>query len=157
VSTRGWTIGVSGHLARHLRGRIDYVSAEAAWMSPDRAAALWAAIPQAARPYAGRVHDVQATVDADVPTTSTRLTVAYRLDSAFSGTSPEAGGSRPGNRFSVVLRQGLPYRPMTGGSLQVFLALRTLLHDAGAAASFYDELLTVSPPVRLTVGLQMGF
>jgi hypothetical protein len=144
-------------LARHLRGRIDYVSAVAAWMSPDQAAALWAAIPQTARPFAGRVRDLQATVDADLPATSTRLTVAYRLDSAFSATTPEVAGSRPGNRFSVVLRQGLPYRPMTGGSLQVFVALRTLLHDPSAAASFYDELLTVSPPVRLTVGLQMGF
>jgi len=156
VFTRGWTLGLSGHLARHVRGRIDYASAAAAWMSPERAAALWAAMPQAARPFAGRLHDVQATVDADLPATSTRVTVAYRLDTAFSGSSPDATGSRPGNRFSVVLRQALPCR-MTGGSLQVFVALRTLLHDNASAVSFYDELLTVSPPVRLTVGLQMGF
>jgi hypothetical protein len=37
------------------------------------------------------------------------------------------------------------------------LAVRNLFKDLSEAASFYDELLTVAPPVRIMGGIQMKF
>ena len=62
-----------------------------------------------------------------------------------------------GGRFNFELRQALPYQPLRGGRLNVLFALRTLHRDIDDPGSFYDELLTVKPPLRVTGGLQVGF
>lgn len=55
------------------------------------------------------------------------------------------------------MTQRLPYRPLGAGSLNLIVALRTLLRDSDERSSFYDELLTVAAPMRLTCGLQVQF
>jgi hypothetical protein len=46
---------------------------------------------------------------------------------------------------------------MPGSEVNLLVAARTLLHDANDEGSFYDELLTVSPPLQVTCGIQMRF
>jgi hypothetical protein len=57
----------------------------------------------------------------------------------------------------VEVRQQLPYQPLRNGTLNLLFAVRTLLHDQGEYGSYYDELLTVKPPLRLTGGVQVQF
>jgi hypothetical protein len=60
-------------------------------------------------------------------------------------------------RFDLRLHQALPYQPIRGASLEVLVAVRTLFRELGRGGSFYDELLTVSPPLRLMGGVQVRF
>ena len=60
-------------------------------------------------------------------------------------------------RFNVEIRQQLPYRPLGGGDLNLVVSARTLLRDLGPDGSYYDELMTLAPPLRITCGIQMRF
>jgi hypothetical protein len=80
----------------------------------------------------------------------------YRASNAFS-TGSSAGMPLPGSRFDLHVRQALPYRPLQSSSLELVFAIRNLFHDGRADASWYDELLTVGPPVRLMGGIRLRF
>ena len=55
-----------------------------------------------------RIHDVTARVESVVEPTSTRLFVIYKLNSAFSGSGPDAVTPSAGVRFDVQVNQALP-------------------------------------------------
>jgi hypothetical protein len=98
---------------------------------------------------------VTATLDASMNRDRTRVSVVYRTNTAFS----QADGLHPsfGGRFDVQLHQALPYRPLPDSQLELMFAVRTLFRDPQAGSSRYDELLTVSPPLRLIGGIQVRF
>jgi hypothetical protein len=100
------------------------------------------------------VHDLVVDLEASIRS-ATRLTVLYRVNSAFSRSGERR--PRPGGRFDIELHQGLPYQPGAGSQLELIFAIRTLFRDARDRASFYDELLTVRPPLRLMGGIQLRF
>jgi hypothetical protein len=95
-------------------------------------------------------------VDVDIPESDTRVSVAYRVNSAFSraglGVQPGLGA-----RFDMQINQALPFQPVRGGRLEVLVAVSNLLRDLRQAGSLYDELLTVSPPLRFLGGVQIRF
>ena len=68
-------------------------------------------------------------------------------------------GSNPalGRRFAVQIHQVLPYQPMRDGRLEAVFSIRTLFRDLDSGRPFYDELLTVAPPLRLMGGVQVKF
>jgi hypothetical protein len=37
------------------------------------------------------------------------------------------------------------------------IGARTLLGDGGTGRGFYDDLVTIDPPLRVTCGIQMRF
>ena len=41
--------------------------------------------------------------------------------------------------------------------LNLLVSARTLLRDLGEEAAYFDDLLTIDPPLSLTFGLQMRF
>lgn len=55
------------------------------------------------------------------------------------------------------MRQELPYRFTKNGRVELLFAVRNLFRDVRGEASWYDELLTVGPPVRLMGGIQLRF
>jgi hypothetical protein len=57
----------------------------------------------------------------------------------------------------VQIRQALPYQPTRGGRLELIFSIRNLFRDLRGEASFYDELLTVKPPLRVMGGIQVRF
>jgi hypothetical protein len=81
--------------------------------------------------------------------------VALRVNSAFSRQDARVPGV--GARFAIEVRQHLPGRVFGRGELNLLMSARTLLRQMDTDSGFYDELLTVAPPVRLTCGLQMRF
>ncbi len=95
-------------------------------------------------------------VPAVATRTATRVALAYRLNTHLL-RSDRADRPAAGGRFNLEVRQELPYQPIRGGRLELVLGVRTLFGALVDQASFYDELLTVAPPVRLSCGLQMRF
>lgn len=155
VRVDGWGLGLAGALAPHVRGTVDYAVTRAAWtpMGDRRALATYAR--SAARQDLERGHDLTSSLEATLPSTATTLTMAVRLNGGFS--HGPAGRALFGGRFAMEVRQALPFRPLDRSMLHLVVAARTLLSDLDAVGGFYDDLLTLAPPLRLTCGIQMRF
>lgn len=156
ASLRGWAVGVMHAITPHVQGRVDYTFVAAEW-TPSTGAdrrALRTFAPQAMRQPREQVHDVSASVDAEVPQTATRFVFLYKVNSGFVGTP---AGLQTGNgRFDMQLRQGLPF--MGGiGDWEMLLGVRSLFRPSLDDRSIYDELLVVRAPKRLIGGLQVRF
>jgi hypothetical protein len=156
ASLQGWAVGVVHHVAPHVRGRIDYTFISAEW-TPSTGAdrrALLAFAPQAMREPTEQMHDVSASIDAELPQTATRFVFLYKVNSSFADSParlPAASG-----RFDMQLRQGLPF--MGGlGNWEMLLGVRSLFRPTLDDRSMYDELLVVRAPTQLIGGLQVRF
>jgi hypothetical protein len=110
--------------------------------------------PSVARRGTETAHDVTTSLQATVPMTATHVTIAYRFNSRFAGSSRDAA---PSGRYNIEVAQQLPFQPIGRGELNLLLSARTLLRELGENAAYYDELLTLDPPLRITCGLQMRF
>jgi hypothetical protein len=153
----GWMMKAEGALSSRLSGSIEYALADAEWtpsMTGLRRAR--AAAPSAVRAGRERTHDLLTSVEMDIPESDTRVSVAYRLNSAFSrpGLSATPG---LGARFDMQINQALPFQPVRGGRLEVLVAVSNLLRDLRQPGSMYDELLTIAPPLRILGGVQIRF
>ena len=155
VAVRGLAVALSGHLFDSITGRLTYTRTQAVWTSLD-GHLLAAAVPSLQRDGVEWGHDLTTEIDAVVPMTSTHVSVAYRLSDLFAGEAL-APGPGTGGRFNVEVRQQLPYMPLSGSEVNLLVAARTLLRDVHGEASFYDELLTVAPPLQVLCGIQMRF
>ena len=155
VSISGWAAGLSGQWFGALTGTVEYSRLGASWTGLGRTRGLRRAAPSVVRDSFEWLDDVTATLQARMNRDRTRISVVYRTNSAFSqadGSLPEFGG-----RFDVQFHQALPYRPLPDSQLELMFAVRTLFRDPQAGSSRYDELLTVSPPLRLIGGIQVRF
>jgi len=157
VHVDGWSVGLGGHFIGLLSGSIDYAFARGDWTSEEVSRVVQWLAPSTIRRGEETLQDVTTSLFATIPRTSTQVSVTYRLNTAFSG--PSRSSRLPGldGRFNVEVRQELPYQPLKGGRLEVVFAARNLLRDAAEGGSHYDELLTVSPPLRLLGGVQVRF
>jgi Carboxypeptidase regulatory-like domain/TonB dependent receptor len=156
ASMRGWAVGVVHDVTPHVRGRVDYTFLSAEWTSSTGAdrRALRTFAPQALRAPNEQIHDVSASLDAEVPQTATRFVLLYKVNTGFVGAP---AGIQPANgRFDLQLRQGLPF--MGGmGDWEMLLGVRSLFRPTLDDRSIYDELLVVRAPKRLIGGLQVRF
>lgn len=156
AAIHGWSAGVTHDIAPHVRGRVDYTVALARW---DRstgadARALRTSAPQAIRAPRERIHDVSASVDAEVPQTATRFLLLYKVNTGFAGSVD--GLQTAAGRFDVQLRQGLPF--IDGlGDWEMLVGVRSLFRPSLDERSLYDELLVVRAPKRVIGGLQVRF
>jgi hypothetical protein len=155
VDLVGWSMGIGGQFSEHVSGRIEYSRVTSSWENSRRTRALRAAAPSTLRPEIERVQDVTATLDANVPNLDTRVSLVFRTSNAFS--TPGASIPVPSSRFDLQVRQPLPFRPTTNSRVDLLFSIRNLFRDARGEASWYDELLTVGPPVRMMGGIQVRF
>lgn len=161
----GWGVRLASPTARRLRGSIDYTVTRARWSSTRDEAAIerWA---PAVRRDREEIHDVTTAFETDIPETSTRVHVIYKVNSAYTRSEIRWTGApggdvvldRPGlgTRFDVQVNQALPFLPF-GSQWEVLVGVRNLFREPGGAASIYDELLVVRPPKRLVGGVQVKF
>ena len=149
----GWSFGISRPVTSRVRGSIDYAVAKAKWTY--RSMEIGESIPAVLRPETESIHDVTTSVHTDIPETSTRFYVIYRINNAFSRSSAD---SKPGldGRFDVQVNQALPFG-VAGTKWEVLVGLRNLFRDPGDPASIYDELLVVRPPKRVVGGFLVRF
>lgn len=161
VALSGWSLKISGQFANRIRASVDYSISQARWVHGTQAGAIRATMPSAIRPASERLHDITSTLQATVPETKTWVSVAYRMNTAFA--RPDAFGIEPilDGRFDIQLRQALPIQPLTGGTVEVLVAVNNLFRDPSSGvsfgSSFYDELLTVRTPRRVMGGVQVRF
>lgn len=156
ASMRGWAVGVVRAITPHIHGRLDYTYLSAEW-TPSTGAdrrALQTFAPQALRAPDEQIHDVSASLDAELAQTATRFVLLYKVNTGFVGAP---AGIQPTNgRFDMQLRQGLPF--MGGvGEWEMLLGVRSLFRPTLDDRSMYDELLVVRAPKRLIGGLQVRF
>jgi hypothetical protein len=152
----GWGVGLSSRIARRLEASVNYSLGYADWDRADRVGAVRRAAPSVIRTGREQLHDLAASLNADIPESNTHVTMSYRLNNAFSASD---GGPLPvsSGRFEIELHQGLPYQPVRGSHLEFLFSIRNLMRDLNARGSLYDELLTVSPPLRVLGGVQVKF
>ena len=81
------------------------------------------------------------------------MSLVFRTSNAFSTT--DASIPIPGSRFDLQVRQPLPYKPTSKSHVELLFSIRNLFRDARGEAAWYDELLTVGPPVGISGGVQV--
>jgi len=161
VTALGWMVALRTSLAQRVHGSLGYSLANAQLTPADDLQYVVLLAPSAVRPEPERIHDLTTTIEADVPETSTRVLMLYRVSNGFarpSGIGIE-GGERPGfdGRFDVQVRQSLPFLNFTSAKWEMLVAVRNFFRETAADQSVYDELLVVRPPKRLVGGVTVNF
>src|SRR5439155_24326515 len=83
VAARGLGAGFRAAVAGRVRGSVEYSWTRASW-NPGEDLRYWMVrLPSTTPLRASRIHDVATTVETDVPETSTRIVVLYRVSNAF--------------------------------------------------------------------------
>ena len=111
--------------------------------------------PSMVRPTVDRVHDVSTSIETNVPETSTRILIMYRVSSA----RPSAGSDRQSydSRFDMQVHQSLPFMDFSTARWEMLFAVRNTFRDTTPESSVYDELLVSRPPKRIIGGLTLRF
>jgi hypothetical protein len=154
----GCTAEVRTSFADRVHGSVAYSLTRAQLTPSDDLRYLVLLAPSALRPNGERIHDVSTTVETNVPETSTRVLVLYRVSTAFTRPSgPGVNGPGLDSRFDVQVRQSLPFLNFTSARWEMLLAVRDFFREPAADQSVYDELLVVRPPKRIVGGVTMHF
>ena len=156
VSIDGWALRAAGTLSSRLSGSIEYSSGRTRWAPGGSARRAELVAPSVVRQGTERLQDLTTSLDVAIPESDTRLSLVYRVDSAFSRGHGQATAGT-GARFNMQINQALPFQPLRGGRLEVLVAVSNLFRDLRQPGSIFDELLTVAPPTRLLGGVQLRF
>lgn len=156
VTAEGWVVRVTGRLTPRIKGSVQYTMSQAEWTASADAIQVVMLVPSVVRAAQERLHDLTTSLNASIPETSTKVAIAYRMNTAFSPDSALAAPG-PAGRFDVEVRQALPLRLTRASRTELVIVVRNLFRDPGDAGSLYDELLTVAPPMRIMGGVQVKF
>jgi hypothetical protein len=149
-------VSISGGLFGNVTGQVEYSRIFADWHAAGSSRGLRRLAPAVVRHGPEQLHDLLASMEASFREARTRVQLVYRMNTALR-PDEEGVQSLPGSRFDLQIHQALPYKPITNGRLELLFAVRTLFRDPREEASFYDELLTISPPMRFMGGIQLRF
>jgi len=158
VDATGAAVGLRSVITDRLQGSVEYTTA-ASHLGPASGVGYFIVLsPAALRDRTERLHGVSTSVQAEVPETSTRVLVLYRIGNGFIRTAEQgAAASRLDYRFDVQIRQSLPFLDFNSAKWEMLIAVRNFFRDAGVDQSLYDELLTVRPPKRIVGGVTLRF
>lgn len=156
VQATGYAAGVKAVFASRVRGAVEYSYARANWGTPGAYNYLMFFSPSSVRSGSERIHDLSTSFEADVPETSTRVMVLYRISNGFARRDFSSGPGVDG-RFDVQVRQSLPFLDFSTAKWEMLVTVRNFFHDATSDQSIYDELLVVRPPKRVVGGLTLRF
>jgi hypothetical protein len=167
VDATGVGAGLRAAITRRVHGSVEYSLTRAQWSPADDVMYMLIAAPSAIRTSPEQIHDVSTSIETQVPETSTRVIVLYRVSNGFARpgssstlqASRAAGDDRPvlDSRFDVQVRQSLPFMDFSTAKWEMLLAVRNFVREAAAEQSIYDELLVVRPPKRIVGGLTLKF
>ena len=164
----GVSVGARAAIAGRVHGSVEYSVARTQFTSPDDAAYMLVFAPYVS--HAERIHDVAAAIETDVPETSTRVVVLYRVSNAFARPGVPEGQTGPptvaqlaadrapiDSRFDVQVRQSLPFMDFSTAKWEMLIGVRNFFRETATDQSVYDELLVVRPPKRIVGGLTLKF
>jgi hypothetical protein len=158
----GCAASVRAALSTWLRGSVEYSMTDGRLTPTGNTRYLLITAPSTINDLPERIHDVQTTIEARVPETSTRVMVLYRISNGFThgprGADPASDGAALDSRFDVQIHQSLPFMNFTSAKWEMLVAVRNFFREPTAdGQSVYDELLVVRPPKRIVGGLTMHF
>jgi hypothetical protein len=103
------------------------------------------------------MHDVTARITTEIPETATRVSAAYKVNTAFARRSTALEDASADARFDIQVSQRLPFLSVSGADWELMVSVRNLFRDGMNIASVYDELLVVRPPKRVVGGVLVKF
>jgi hypothetical protein len=156
MDAAGYSAGFKAVVASRVRGSVEYTFARATWAPGENVGYLLMMSPSSIRLGDERLHDVSASLEANVPETSTRVMVLYRVSNGFAGRDVSSRSGVDG-RFDVQVRQSLPFLDFSTAKWEMLVTVRNFFHDVTGDQSIYDELLVVHPPKRVVGGLTLRF
>jgi outer membrane receptor for ferrienterochelin and colicin len=162
IEATGCAASVRAALSTWLRGSVEYSMTDGRLTPTGNTRYLLITAPSTINDRPERIHDVQTTLEARVPETSTRVMVLYRISNGFThgprGADATSDGAALDSRFDVQIHQSLPFMNFTSAKWEMLVAVRNFFHEPTAdGQSVYDELLVVRPPKRIVGGLTMHF
>ena len=150
----GLSAGIRAAIAGRVHGAVEYSMTRTQATSADLGYMLVLA-PSTLRLDREHIHDVATSIETDVPETSTRVVVLYRVSNAFAHAAAQAPSLDA--RFDVQVRQSLPFMDFSNAKWEMLVAVRNFFYETAADQSVYDELLVVHPPKRIVGGLTLKF
>ena len=155
----GLSAGVRAAIASRVHGSVEYSLTRAHLDSPDQLGYMLVFAPSATPEDPRRIHDLAASIETQVPETSTRVVVLYRVSNAFAHPTSSTSQQTPAvdSRFDVQVRQSLPFMDFSSAKWEMLVAVRNFFRDTAGDQSIYDELLVVRPPKRIVGGLTLKF
>ena len=160
IDAVGLSAGIRASIAGRVHGSVEYSTMRAQYASPEEAASILLLAGAAGRQDLERIHDVATAIETDVPETSTRVIVLYRVSNAFARSLPGViQGDHPAldTRFDVQVHQSLPFMDFSTAKWEMLVGVRNFFRDTAPDQSIYDELLVVRPPTRVIGGLTLKF
>jgi hypothetical protein len=159
ISAVGCTAAVRTVVANRVHGSVAFSLTSAQMNASEDLRYLVLLAPSVLRLNGERIHDVSTSIETNVPETSTRVLVLYRVSTGFaqSSSGPVSDRSGLGARFDLQVRQSLPFLNFTSARWEMLLAVRDFFRENAADQSIYDELLVVRPPKRIVGGVTMHF
>jgi hypothetical protein len=152
----GVTAGVHAAIAGRFHGGIEY-SVTRARVASSADGDLLLFDPAALRLDGRQIQDLATSIETEVPETSTRVIVLYRVSNAFARSAAQPQGGAVDARFDVQVRQSLPFMDFSNAKWEMLIAVRNFFRETAADQSIYDELLVVHPPKRIVGGLTLKF
>jgi TonB dependent receptor-like, beta-barrel/Carboxypeptidase regulatory-like domain len=152
----GLTAGVRAAIASRVHGTVEYSMIRSRVASADLGYML-VLDPSALRLDRQRIHDIATSIETEVPETSTRVVVLYRVSNAFARSASLPQAPALDARFDVQVRQSLPFMDFSNAKWEMLVAVRNFFRETASDQSIYDELLVVHPPKRIVGGLTLKF
>lgn len=158
IDTQGVSAQFRAVIASRVHGSVTYAYARGEVLRAGNDYVMLLA-PEAARQGVFTVHDVTGRLNADLPETATRMSVAYRLSTGFAQPGGADASTRPGfdGRFDVQVHQSLPFMNFSNARWEMLLAVRNFFRDGTCDQSIFDELFVVRPPKRVVGGVTLHF
>ena len=156
VDAQGWGVRLSSSASKRLSGSVDYTLSHGRWNSFGELGEARPWIARLTRAQDEDIHDLTTSIRTDIPETSTRVFVLYKLNSGYARRSGGLSEAGLDGRFDVQVNQALPFG-LGGTKWEVLLGVRNLFRDPNDPASMYDELLVVRPPKRVVGGFLVRF
>jgi hypothetical protein len=158
VDANGYTVSFRTVIASRVRGSLEYMTVDGQLTANDLVPDVLLMLePSPAMSSRARVHALTTRLEAEVPETSTRVLVLYRVGNGVTRAAGRDGGYATDARFDVQIRQSLPFMNFSSARWEALIAVRNFFRDLGPEQSAYDELLVVRPPKRVVGGVTLRF
>jgi hypothetical protein len=156
VDADGWLVRWNTAANRRVQGSVQYSRTATRWVTRTDNELLGGLVPAVLRPDTEQLHDLTASITADIRETATRIFVLYKMNNGFVGSAGAPADAGLDLRYGLQVNQALPVA-FAGTKWEVLVGVRNLFRDPTDSASVYDELLVVRPPKRLVGGVLVRF
>ena len=157
LDARGWGAAMVHEVPGFVRGTLEYTVTEALW-DPTSDLSMARAVRSIPMTSGERIHDLQTSIEATIPQTSTRVFAKYRVNTAFWSGEPDLSMHSSSNaRFNVRVNQSLPFLRFSNADWEALVDIRNMFREAETDSSAYDEAFAIRAPKRIVGGLQVRF